>query len=111
MLTPGRNYVSSPIQISINLQTSNGVDVDPTTVSLITRAPCGTETTYVYGTDSEITKSSVGDYDAIFTPDEAGRWFYRWEATGTGTTIAQEGNFLVQVSAFNAYDDTDVGYQ
>jgi hypothetical protein len=107
MLTPGRNYVNSPIQVSINLQNNSDVDVDPETVTFKTRSPCGTEASYVYGTDDEVTKSSVGDYDAVFTPDEAGRWFYRWEATGTGTTIATEGNFLVQHSEFY---DNDVGY-
>ena len=109
MLAPGRNHINSPIQISLNLQTNAGVDVDPTTLTFKTWSPCGVTTTYVYGTDSEVSKSSVGDYDAVFTPDESGRWFYRWEATGTGTTIAKEGDFLVQASPF--YDDIDVGYQ
>ena len=103
MLAPGRNYVNSPIQLSLNIETALGVDVDPDTVTFKTFSPSGLETSYVYGTDSEVTKSSVGNYDAVFTPNESGRWYYRWETTGTGTTIGIEGQFLVQASAF--FDD------
>lgn len=103
MLTPGRIYINTSLRLYVNLQDEDGVDVDPTTVLIKTKSPAGAETTYTYGDDDEVGKSSVGDYYVDLTPDEAGRWRYRWETTGTDTTIAVEGDFLVQASAF--YDD------
>ena len=100
MLAPGKHYVNAPISIPVNFKDTSGNDVDPTTVTLRVLNPWGSESTYVYGTDSEVTRSDAGDYVGAFTPDLEGRWHYRWQTTGTGTTGALEGNFLVQVSAF-----------
>ena len=100
MLTPGKYYINTVMRLTVNFQNDSAADVDPTTVTFKTMSPSGTETSYVYLTDSEIQKESVGDYYADITPDEAGRWFFRWVTTGTGTTIAIEGDFLVQDSAF-----------
>ena len=99
-MTPGKNYVNSPLRLTINLQNASGVDTDPDTLTLKLRAPSGVETSYAYLADDEIQKTDAGDYTADITPDEAGRWLYRWETTGTATTIADEGDFLVQYSAF-----------
>lgn len=100
-LRPGLNYVNSPLQLKINLQTAEGVDVDPTTVSLDLRSPSGIETSYVYLTDDEIQKDTTGDYICDVTPDEPGRWVYRWRTTGTGTALREFGDFLVQYSPFD----------
>lgn len=107
-MTPGKNYVNSPLRLTINLQNAEGTDTDPTTLTLKLRSPTNVESSYVYLTDDEIQRTDAGDYTADITPDEAGRWHYRWETTGTGTTIADEGDFLVQYSRF--YDDWDTDY-
>lgn len=107
---PGKHYVNSPIRLTINFQTDEGVDTDPSTVTLKLRSPCGIETSYVYLTDDEVQQTDAGDYTCDVTPDEAGRWQYRWETTGTGTTIAEEGDFLVQYSAFyDTWPTSDYG--
>lgn len=106
MMTPGKNYVGSPLQLSINLQTTAGVDTDPTTLTFTTQNPYGARVTYTYGTDAEITKSSTGDYDVIFSPDVPGRWHYQWVTTGTA--IVEQGDFLIQASVF--YDDAFDAY-
>ena len=103
-LNPGKNYVNSPLRLSINLQNADGDDTDPATVALDLKSPAGIETTYVYLTDSELQKTDAGDYTCDVTPDEAGRWVYRWRTTGTGTTLREFGDFLVQYSPF---DDDD----
>lgn len=108
-LAPGRYFVNTSMRLTAHFENDAGTDVDPSTVTFRLMSPCGVESSYVYGTDSEVGKSSVGDYYADFVPDEAGRWFYRWESTGTGTTIAHEGNFLIQASPF--YDSPFTGYQ
>jgi hypothetical protein len=100
MLNPGRIYVGTPVRLTINL-TDTGCDpVDPDTVLIKVKSPCGTITTYTYGTDTEVGRTSAGLYTADITPDDGGRWHYRWETTGTETTVTQEGNILVQYSPF-----------
>jgi hypothetical protein len=108
-LAPGKYYVNTVMRLTSHFENDAGTDVDPSTVTFKLRSPSGVETSLVYGTDSDIGKSSVGDYYADFTPDEAGRWFYRWESTGTGTTIATEGNFLIQYSPFYDTFGSDYG--
>ena len=103
MLAPGLHYVNSPIALSLNLTDASGNDYDPTTVTLKTKSPSGIDATYVYGTDSEVTRTDAGDYVGTITPDESGQWFYRWETTGG--VIATEGTFLVQRSRFFGCDD------
>lgn len=108
MLAPGKRYVNSPVALTANFQSAAGSDVDPTTVTLRTMSPSRVEETYVYGTDSELVRDNTGDYTGTITPDEAGRWHYRWQTTGTNLVVADEGNFLVQSSEF--FDTEDVGY-
>ena len=105
---PGRSYIHTEKRILVNFLDANGDDVNPTTVTFKTCSPSAVEASYVYGTDSEITRTSTGHYVADIVPDESGRWHYRWETTGAGTIIKHEGSFLVQASQF--YDDLDRGY-
>lgn len=107
-MRPGLHYVDSPLRLTINLQNSSGDDTDPATVAIDVRSPSGIETTYTYLTDDEVQKESAGDYTADITPDEPGRWTYRWKTTGTGTTLREIGTFLVQYSAFD--DDSWTAY-
>ena len=107
-LRPGENYINSPVRLYVNFQTSAGIDTDPATVTLKLRAPCGIETSYVFLTDAALQQTDAGDYTCDVTPDEAGRWFYRWETTGTGTTAVKEGTFTVQNSVF--YDTWNTDY-
>lgn len=100
MLTPGKKYVNSPVRIAANFQNEDRTDVDPSTVVLKLMSPNGTTTTYTYGTDAELVKANTGDYYTDYSPDMSGRWWYRWETTGTGTATAVEGSFVVQNSPF-----------
>jgi hypothetical protein len=74
--------------------------VDPTAVSVSYRVGGGAVTTYVYGTDVEVAKSSTGVYTLdLAVGTTAGRWHVRW--TGTGTTVAAtESSFVVLESQF-----------
>ena len=105
-ITPGRIEINTTLQLKITFRDQDDVLTNPTTVKFKTRTPAGTETTYTYGTDAEVERESTGLYLASVVPDEAGRWFFRWETTGPVYTTA--GNFIVQYSPF--YDDIDVGY-
>lgn len=103
MLIPGDHYVGSPVTVAINLQDANGDDLDPDTLVFKIFSPAGVTTTYTYADGDEIVRQDAGDYYIDVTPDQAGRWFYRWSTTGTNKTIALEGNFVVKASVF--YDD------
>lgn len=103
MLAPGRHYIGDPIRLAVNYST-NGTDVDPTGVTLRVRDPNGIVTEYVYGTDADVVLTDAGDYLCDFIPDQSGRWSFRWVSSGTNTTSALEGEFLVQRSPF--YDTT-----
>ena len=70
---------------------------DPTVVKLTTVEPDGTETTYVYGTDALVTKTSTGIYAAnLDTSSKRGLWLYTWWSTGTGQADSGERSFYVE---------------
>lgn len=60
---------------------------DPSTLTFTFRAPDGTETTYTYGIDSELVKSSTGVYIVDLELSAAGRWAWKWQATGTAAGV------------------------
>ena len=64
--------------------------LDPTAVNLSIRNPAGTVTTYVYGDDAELVKSSTGVYYLDLDLDTAGIWHYRFFSTGTGKAAEEE---------------------
>ena len=66
---------------------------DPTTITFRFRDPDGNQTAWVYGTDSELVRSSTGDYYAIVPTDESGVWDYEFEGTGT-VDIISVGKFV-----------------
>ena len=103
-IIPGRNEINTTQVVDISFLDEDDTLTNPTTVTFKTRSPCGTETTYVYGTDGEVTRSSTGIYRAAVAPDEGGRWAYRWETTGP--VYVKAGTFLVQASPFSAFNDT-----
>ena len=107
-LYPGRRYVNDTVRLAINWQNEDGDDLDPATdVTLLVRSPSATTTTYTYS-DTDITRENAGDYYIEITPDESGRWFYRWVASGIGTSKAVEGSFMIQSSVF--FDDPPSDY-
>ena len=107
MLAPGKYYNGTEIRLTIAFTDSSGDAVDPDTVTFSTFSPCSTKADYVYGTDSEVQKASTGNYTADISPDESGRWYYRWETTGTGKKIVKEGSFVIQDSKFVDFPPCD----
>ena len=95
---PGRLYVAQPIQLRATFLNDSDAVTNPTTVSFLLRSPCGTETTYVYGTDDEITRPSTGVYlgDIMLFPNEVGSWCWCVLLIGMGTTTITKNDFLIQ---------------
>lgn len=77
-----------------------GTPADPDVVTLKVWAPGDlTFTAYVYLTDAEVLKDSVGNYHGLIDATTEGVWRYRWEGTGT-IKAASEGAFTVIDSKF-----------
>lgn len=109
-MSPGRIYPGENLRIDILFSDDLGSLTDPTAVAFKTFDPCGTTTTYTYtATSTDLRRIAAGEYVIDFTPTVAGRWRYRWEATGLSLPFAREGGFTVQDSPF--YSTSDYGYQ
>lgn len=65
---------------------------DPDTVQVIHRKPDLTETVYVFETDTEITKTDVGDYTFTLQLVDYRRHYFR--AVGTGDVDSPEESFI-----------------
>lgn len=61
----------------------NSTATDPQGVRFDAVPPSGTATTYVYGTDAELVKSSAGVYYVDLTLDTTGQWVVWFQATGS----------------------------
>jgi len=86
------------ISTSTPFQDAAGVDTDPNTVTFEVKNPAGTTTSYVYGTDSNVTKAATGDYDCDIDVEAAGIWYYyiKGESSGGENRGADQGYFYVQ---------------
>jgi hypothetical protein len=72
------------LTVTATFENAAGTKVDPSTVKADVTTPDGVATTYVFGTDDELTKSSTGIYVLALTVNQAGPWYGRVYSTGTG---------------------------
>jgi hypothetical protein len=86
---------ASKIRLSCRF-TVAGVLTDPTTVTLKVKDPAGVVTTYTYS-GGQITKDSTGNYHRDLTPSLAGRWYYRYIATGAVDATTEDSFRVRQV--------------
>ena len=87
---------------SVNLRATfkvNNVLTDPTAVTFKMKDPADVLTTYIYGTNVELVKDSVGKYHVMVSLNKYGIWWYRYEGTGTAPG-ATEANVEVIPSHF-----------
>lgn len=91
--------VGDKVRLTTTFTNLAGTATDPTAVTFRMKLPNGTTTTYVYGTDAALVKSSTGVYyvDWTFTVPDSHR--YRFAGTGT-VTASDEGTILVRRSFF-----------
>lgn len=78
------------VRCSVTFTDSVGAALDPTTVSCTVTAPETLPVTYVYGTDVELVKDSVGNYHIDLTANTQGIWYYRFFSTGIGTAAFED---------------------
>ncbi len=100
--TPGRIWPGTNLRVNVALVDSFNAPVDPTVVTFRTMDPCGSQSSYTYGVNTQVQRSGVGQYLVDFQPIEPGRWRWRWDTTSTiAAPFAVEGNFIVQDSPFS----------
>ena len=76
---------------------ATGIAFDPTALSFSYKNPAGVVTTLVYGVDSALTKTAIGNYRVDINANAAGIWSWRCASTGSGQAAA-EGRFYVRPS-------------
>ena len=89
--------VGDKIRMSAAFTDIDDAASDPGGVQFKIRAPSGTVTTYVYGTDAEVVKDSTGNYHVDYLIATAGRYRYRFAGVTSGQAAAP-GAFRVQNS-------------
>ena len=95
MASGGTYLEGSTIRLQATFAVSS-TNTDPTTVTLKTENPSGTQATYTYAL-AQVTKSATGVYYKDVTPDAVGTWVYRWIGTGNAAGVA-ESPFLIMAS-------------
>lgn len=78
--------VGDRVRLSGEFTDEDGDYHDPTAVYCAYTDPSGNETVLQFGVDVAVVKDAVGQYHVDIDVDEAGRWPYRWYATGTGAS-------------------------
>lgn len=93
-------HLGTAVEQEITISNTAGDLADPDTLTVILRAPDGSQASYVYGTDAEVTRESVGVYvfrspglDQATTPKKL--WWIAWVATGTDVTVTDEASVEV----------------
>ncbi len=98
MIKNGKLFPGTTMPLSTSFVDENGVGIDPLTVTFRYMSPCGTEVEWVYGTDAELVRIGVGEYQVEVVPDAPGKWCFQWQTTQPATI--DEDNFVVQQSRF-----------
>lgn len=75
-------------RFSITFTDIVGAAADPTAITAVITEPDGVVTTYVYGTDAELVKDSVGVYYVDWTFAKKGR--HKIKISGTGAVVSAE---------------------
>lgn len=70
---------------------------DPAALTLLLQAPGGMVQTLTYA-DSQIVRDGQGEYHYDVTPQVAGKWSFRWIATGSFASATDQQWFPVDSS-------------
>jgi len=87
-------------RLVVTFRDEDGSLADPTAVTFAIREPDDLVTTYVYGTDVELVRDSVGVYHVHWDIAQAGWHHWRFEGAGS-VGVAEESRFQVRESLVN----------
>lgn len=86
--------VGDTVNVTVTIRDTSDTVTDPTTLSVKVKPPGASATTYVYGTDSELTKTSTGIYVLAYPATVSG--WHNVRAITTGDAGAEPGRFYVR---------------
>lgn len=91
-------YVDTEKQVYAQFLNSDGEFYTPATITFKTRAPDGTDTSYVHGVSGSVLQHAIGVYALTFTVDSAGEWTVA--AKGEDADAVGQVKFDVLASVF-----------
>jgi hypothetical protein len=92
--------VGVTVRVTGTFRNASDALADPSTVTFKHRAPRERTATTVTYAGGGVIKSSTGVYYVDLTASTNGKWWFRWESTGTPAT-ADEDYFEVSDSQFD----------
>jgi hypothetical protein len=87
--------VGDLVTLQATFTSIDGVNTDPTTITLSVQDPGGTITTYTYA-GAAVTKFATGIFRYTLSITLSGTYVYRWK--GTGTVQAASPDCVIQAS-------------
>lgn len=86
--------------VSVAFTNQAGSAVDPATVLCRIKDPQGVIVNYTYLTHAELVRDSTGNYHVDLLLTKPGRWYARFEGTGTNRGASEE---LISVNTSRFY--------
>jgi hypothetical protein len=94
----GEFDLGTPIELANTFEAGDPLEpADPSEVRVRLLSPSGVTTVLTYLVDGGLSRVSEGLYRAVFLPDEAGVWGYRWIGSDDNAS-ADSGRFIVTVA-------------
>lgn len=90
--------VGDVVTLGATMRDSVGVLADPVTITFRIQARNGPVTAYVFGTDAELERVSLGVYRVAWEIIASGPHDYRWIATGNDVDQEEPGEFYARPS-------------
>lgn len=92
------SYVGNSMTVDATFtRRKTGDLVDPTTVTTTVETPAGVKAAYVYGTDANLTRTSLGLFSVTYTTDADGWWIVKFVGTGQVVAVNQERHHVLPV--------------
>ena len=92
----GSYDVGDLVRLDSSFLTSTGGPVAPSAVRFLVKDPNAVVTTYTTGSSNPVVADTTTTFHLQFTPDTAGKWYYRCESsTGADGQAAEESWFKV----------------
>lgn len=87
------------VHMTLTVKNDSAQLIDPSALTFKLITPNGSMVTYVYLTNPQLVRDSLGTFHVDYKTTIAGVFQYRFESTGTGEGAA-EGQFEVAPSSF-----------
>lgn len=89
-------YQGTAIKFLATFTDANNLPIDPTTVTFTVRRPDGTSTNYIYGVATEVTRLSLGNFQAVLALANVGTNYYGWAGTGSVNIYNQDAVLILE---------------